>query len=105
MERTWMRRDILAGGGIALAARLAGADAPLYAYVGCFTTAERHGRGDGIHVYRMDPGSGAWTHVQRMGDLVNPSFLALSRDRRFLYSAHGDESYASVFTVDRASGQ
>ena len=47
--------------------------APLYAYVGCYTTAQRSARGDGIHVYRIDRQTGAWTHVQRVGDLVNPS--------------------------------
>src|SRR5262249_33299765 len=65
--------------------------AGLFAYVGSFTTAQRKARGDGIHVYRVDPASGAWTHVQHVGDLTNPSFLALSPDQRFLYSVHGDE--------------
>ena len=106
MDRTHIRRRTILGGGIALAAGLpARAAAPVHAYVGCFTTAERHGRGDGIHVYRMDPASGTWTHVQRLGDLVNPSFLALSRDHRFLYSVHGDQTYATAFTVDRDSGR
>src|ERR1700720_801969 len=62
----------------------------MYAYVGSFTTAQRNARGDGIHVYRVDPTTGDWTHVQHIGDLVNPSFLALSPDQRFLYSVHGD---------------
>jgi 6-phosphogluconolactonase len=77
---------------------------PLYAYVGCYTTEQRHGRGDGIHVYRVDPASGVWTHVQRLGDLVNPSFLVASRDGRFLYSVHGDESYATAFAIDPQTG-
>lgn len=77
----------------------------VFAYVGCFTTAQRYARGDGIHVYRVDPETGAWTHVQHIGDLVNPSFLAFSRDRRLLYSAHGDETYATAFSVDRQTGK
>ena len=79
--------------------------AAVYAYVGCCTTAERHGRGDGIHVYRMDPETGAWSHVQHLGNLVNPSFLVLSRDERFLYSVHGDLKYATSFSVDKGSGR
>jgi len=59
--------------------------AGLFAYVGSFTTAQRKARGDGIHVYRVDPASGAWTHVQHIGDLINPSFLALSPDQPVLY--------------------
>src|SRR6266851_192049 len=77
----------------------------MYAYVGSFTTAQRKARGDGIHVYRADPATGAWTHVQHIGDLVNPSYLALSRDQRFLYSVHGDEDYATAFALDPATGQ
>src|ERR1700704_4281306 len=71
--------------------------AAVYAYVGCFTTAQRNGRGDGIHVCRVDPETGAWSHIQRLGNLVNPSFLVLGRDQRFLYSVHGDEKYATSF--------
>ena len=81
--------------------RAAGAS---YAYVGCYTTAERYARGDGIRVYRVDSQTGAWTSVQHLGNLVNPSFLVLSRDQRYLYSVHGDETYASSFSVDSQSG-
>jgi 6-phosphogluconolactonase len=77
----------------------------MFAYVGSFTTAQRKARGDGIHVYRVDPATGAWTHVQHVGDLVNPSYLALSRDQRVLYSVHGDGDYASAFALDPKSGQ
>jgi 6-phosphogluconolactonase (cycloisomerase 2 family) len=76
----------------------------LYAYVGCYTTLQRSARGDGIHVYRIDPRTAAWTHVQRVGDLVNPSYLAMAADQRHLYSVHGDETYATAFSVDRATG-
>jgi 6-phosphogluconolactonase (cycloisomerase 2 family) len=59
---------------------------------------------DGIDVYRVDPATGAWTHVQHVGDLTNPSFLAVGPDRRCLYSVHGDEDYATAFALDRATG-
>ncbi len=77
----------------------------MFAYVGSFTTAERKARGDGIHVYRVDPATGAWTHVQHVGDLVNPSYLALSRDQRVLYSVHGDSDFATAFELDPKSGE
>jgi 6-phosphogluconolactonase len=76
----------------------------VFAYAGCYTTAQRHAHGDGIHVYRMDRQTGAWTHIQHVGNLVNPSFLIVSRDQRFLYSVHGDEAYATAFAVDAGSG-
>jgi 6-phosphogluconolactonase len=77
----------------------------MFAYVGSFTTAQRKARGDGIHVYQADPATGAWTHIQHVGDLTNPSYLVVSRDQRFLYSVHGDEDYATAFALDPATGQ
>jgi 6-phosphogluconolactonase (cycloisomerase 2 family) len=98
----------LRGGAALGVARLAAqpnrAAGALYAYVGCYTTARRYARGDGIHVYRVEPATGAWTHVQHVGNLVNPSFLVLRRDQRYLYAVHGDESYATSFSVDRNTG-
>jgi 6-phosphogluconolactonase (cycloisomerase 2 family) len=76
----------------------------MYAYVGSFTTARRKARGDGINVYRVEAASGAWTHVQHVGGLENPSYLALSPDQSFLYSVHGDGDHASAFALDPASG-
>ncbi len=77
----------------------------MYAYVGSYTTAERQARGNGINVYRMDAESGAWSHVQTVGELVNPSFLATGRGGRFLYSVHGDRDEINAFAVDGASGR
>jgi 6-phosphogluconolactonase len=104
------RRQTLAAGGALLAAPAlaqpaAQAGRPLYAYVGSFTTAQRKARGDGINVFRMDPATGALTHIQQVGDLVNPSFLVLSKDQRVLYSVHGDESVATAFSVDAETGK
>jgi 6-phosphogluconolactonase len=114
------RRTLLRGGMALGIAQLAGpsraeqtpaavphpnhAAGALYAYVGCYTTARRYARGDGIHVYRVEPETGVWTHVQQVGNLVNPSFLALRRDQRYLYAVHGDESFATSFSVDRNTG-
>ena len=85
-------------------AQQAGNPRDVYAYAGCFTTVQRYARGDGIHVHRLDLQTGAWTHVQFLGNLVNPSFLVISRDQRRLYSVHGDETYATAFSVDRDTG-
>jgi 6-phosphogluconolactonase len=87
------------------AAQTSPGTASMYAYVGSFTTAQRKARGDGIHVYRADPATGAWTHVQHVGDLVNPSYLVLSHDQHVLYSVHGDEAYATAFALDSKTGE
>lgn len=77
----------------------------MFAYVGSRTTTERNARGRGIGVYRIDAPDGAWTQVQMVGDLVNPSFLAFDRSGDRLYAVHGDQSEVSAFAVDRASGR
>lgn len=76
----------------------------MFAYIGSRTTRERQARGAGISVVRVNEGSGALTLVQVVGDLVNPSYLALSASGSQLYTVHGDQSEVSAFQVDRESG-
>jgi L-alanine-DL-glutamate epimerase-like enolase superfamily enzyme len=38
-------------------------DRELIVYVGCYTTADRKGHGEGISAYRMDPDSGEWQSI------------------------------------------
>jgi 6-phosphogluconolactonase len=78
---------------------------PMFAYVGSRTTRERNARGEGITVFRVDPLSGALVFVQLVPDLVNPSYLALSRGGEQLYTVHGDAFEVSAFKVDRQSGR
>ncbi|HEY5624071.1 MAG TPA: lactonase family protein [Gammaproteobacteria bacterium] len=91
--------------------RLASAQQPgdragsLFAYVGCYTSEGRGGQGEGINVYRIDPDTGNWGHVQLVADIENPSFLARDSESRFLYSVHGDLPYATAFAIDAASGR
>jgi 6-phosphogluconolactonase (cycloisomerase 2 family) len=77
----------------------------MLAYVGGNTSKDRNGRGDGINVYRVDKVSGAWSHVQHLGDLVNPSWLALDRRRPVLYSAHGEGHEATAYAIEPATGR
>jgi 6-phosphogluconolactonase (cycloisomerase 2 family) len=102
------RRAWLGGAAVLAAGARAQSGRPnqaRFAYVGCYTTAQRYARGDGIHVYRIDPATGGWTPVQTVGGLVNPSFLLASREERFLYSVHGDETYATAFAIDSSTGK
>src|SRR5262245_16477734 len=77
----------------------------MFAYVGCYTSKERNGNGEGVGVYRIDPASGVWTSIQVVKDLVNPSWLTLDGQQRFLYAAHGDGAEATAFAIDRESGR
>jgi hypothetical protein len=69
----------------------------MFAYVGGYTTPDRDGRGDGIHVFRIDAVSGRWQHIQHVGGLENPSLFTLTRDGTRLYSVHGGRTLVSAF--------
>lgn len=77
----------------------------LFAYVGCYTTPERNGRGKGLNVYRVDRQSGGFRHVQLLEGLENPSFLVIDRAGRHLYSVHGDRSEVTACDIDPATGR
>src|SRR6266705_1029367 len=107
------RREFLAGTAGVMAAMVTGGCAsmagsqpfPKFAYVGCYTSQQRRGRGEGITVQRIDAASGAWTQRQLVKTADNPSWLTLDRTRRFLYAAHGDGEVVTAFRVDEATGQ
>ncbi len=68
----------------------------MFVYVGCYTTPDRAGTGEGITVYRMNDRSGVWEHVQLLTGVANPSFLALDPARRFLYCVHGGNDFSAI---------
>jgi 6-phosphogluconolactonase (cycloisomerase 2 family) len=79
---------------------------PIFAYVGSRTTKERNARGEGINVYRVDPMTGAWTHVQLLKTpQENASFLTFDRSGNYLYSVHGDFSEVSSYKIDKQTGK
>src|SRR6516162_1220829 len=81
----------------------ANGETALIAYVGAFTMPERKGHGGGISVFRVDRASGAWSREQVL-EIVNPSFLALDRTQRFLYSVHADLDEVSAYAIDKQNG-
>ena len=111
-RRTFLLRAAgatLAAGGLTAAAKQAFAQeskgaVPLFAYIGCFTTERRRAKGKGISVYRIDPG-GAWTLLQMLETVPNPQFIAFDRQKRFLYSVHGDGTEVSAYAIDMPSGR
>ena len=80
----------------------------LLLYVGTYTT----GKSEGIYLYRLRLSSGELKHVATAKGVVNPSFLALSPNRRYLYAVNevgdfeGKKSGAvSAFAVDQRTGE
>jgi 6-phosphogluconolactonase len=77
---------------------------PRFMYVGSFTGAGR-GHGEGLSVFRRTGESDPWTRTQLLDKVADPSFVIVDRRGQFLYSAHGDGTHATVYRIDRRTGQ
>ncbi|MGE5193494.1 MAG: lactonase family protein, partial [Deltaproteobacteria bacterium] len=67
-------------------ARTTNADEPLV-----FVSAFAAGDAGAIHAFQLDANTGALKAVHRTTGVEHPFFLALSRNRRFLYSIHAKQ--------------
>ena len=79
----------------------------LLVYVGTYTS----GKSEGIYLYRLNLASGELKPVATTKGVVNPSFLALAPNRRYLYAVSEVEDFAgsksgavSAFAVDQRTG-
>jgi 6-phosphogluconolactonase len=74
-----------------------------YVFVGTYTK----GKSEGIYVYRFDSANGTLTKVSSVKS-ENPSYLALSKDKKFLYAANengNNKGAVTAFSFDAASGK
>jgi len=105
------------------AARAQGGD--YFMYVGTYTGfkwvhhSRPYGRGEshsqGIYVSRFRATTGEFSEPVLAAEMINPSFLTVSPDHRFLYAVSEDplsvgppldhSSYVSAFAIDSASGK
>lgn len=72
-------------------------------YIGTYTN---NGKSKGIYAYRFDSGTGKLAELGLAAETVNPSFLALHPNSRFLYSV--TEAYdgsVSAFAIDKQTGK
>ncbi|MGB8581405.1 MAG: lactonase family protein [Candidatus Sulfotelmatobacter sp.] len=79
-------------------------------YVGTYT--QEGSTSKGIYAYRYDPGSAKVTSIGLAVQTINPSFLAVHPNRRFLYAVNevgdykGQKSGAvSAFAIDSGTGK
>lgn len=70
-----------------------------YAYVGCRTTRERNARGNGLKVYEISEQTGDWKEIQCLETEPNPSYQVVDRERKYLYSVHGDITRVSSYAI------
>src|SRR4030081_954339 len=94
----------------AAAADPAPANGKYFVYVGTYT--EEGSKSKGIYAYRFDPAAKEITAIGLVAETINPSFVALHPNRRFLYAVNevgkykGQSSGAiSAFAIDRVTGK
>jgi len=65
------------------------------------------GKSEGIYVYDFNTATAAFKPVSVEKNTINPSYLALTADRKFVYAVNedGDKSMASAFSFDAATGK
>src|SRR5699024_1436691 len=75
-----------------------------YLFVGTYTSEAS----EGIYDYKFDAETGETEYQRKAEGIVNPSYLALSPDKKYLYAVNeiGDTEKASVssFSIDKDSG-
>ncbi|QDU56914.1 lactonase family protein [Aeoliella mucimassa] len=104
-----------------VASSFAGAEEPLYAYVGTFSSPLHdplptqvdlpEGNGRGIHIFRVDRSTGGLTAVGECRLGTSPSHVAINSAGTRLYTANetdhvGEQQHGTVsaFAIDRADG-
>lgn len=77
-----------------------------YLFAGTYTDSKP---GKGIYVYRMNPGTGALTPVSTGDNIINPSFLTISPNGKYLYACTDTKTAVagsiSSFVIDSVSGK
>ncbi len=79
-----------------------------FVYVGTYT----RGESEGIYAYRFDAAAGKLTSVGLVGEIPEPSFLAVHPNTDYLYAVSETENYddegsgsVSAFRIDKATGK
>ncbi|MGA6983851.1 MAG: lactonase family protein [Candidatus Sulfotelmatobacter sp.] len=79
-------------------------------YVGTYTVSDSTSKG--IYAYRFDPRNGQVTALGLAAQTVNPSFLTVASNHRFLYAVNETGDYngqksgtVSAFSIDQATGK
>src|SRR4030088_2290268 len=75
----------------AAAADSAPAKGKYFVYIGTYT--EEGSKSKGIYAYRFDPATKELTAIGLVAETINPSFLAVHPNHRFLYAVNEVSKY------------
>lgn len=84
------------------------ADNPVYVFIGTYTQKEPHvdGKAEGFYIYEMNLTSGELTHFATSPFLINPSYLAVSPEGKYVYAVNETgEGKISAYKVDKEKKQ
>jgi 6-phosphogluconolactonase len=110
MDNQLTRREFVGAatmGMTGLAARGAQPARDFLLYVGTYTK----GKSEGIYIFRMNAATGELKPVATVRDVSNPSFLAISPNRKFLYAVNESGEFmgkkgggVTAFAIDQKTG-
>jgi 6-phosphogluconolactonase len=116
INRKFTRRDFFEIGGIAafglIAARQSSSQSKktskeMLLYVGTYTTSGS----EGIYIFTLNTITGQLNKIHTIKDVVEPSFLAIGKSRKYLYAVNETETYegkqsgaVSAFAIDQKTG-
>ncbi|MBX3010961.1 MAG: lactonase family protein [Caldilineaceae bacterium] len=89
-------------------------DGAMYLYVGTYTRSLPHvqAKSEGIYLLKLDPTTGALSHVNKITGVDNPSYLTLHPNGKYLYAVNEvgdfggkDSGAVSAFAIDATTGQ
>lgn len=74
-----------------------------YLFVGTYTQEDK----SGIHTYQFNESNGVLQHLSKTENIANPSYLAFSKNKKFIYSVNEDAPQTggvSAFSINTKTG-
>ena len=78
----------------------------MYAFVGCYSTADRNGHGTGISTYHMDSTTGAWELRTVLEGITNPSqnIMAGAKYLKYLTDRFNGDQQKAIAAYNAGEG-
>ncbi len=80
-------------------------------YIGTYTSGKGKSKSDGIYIYKLNLESGELSPHKTVENVVEPSYLAIDKKKKYLYAVNETETYegkksgaVSAFAIDKKTG-
>ena len=102
-----MMRYLLTIALIAVVMNVSAQNPIFYLLIGTYTKAPS--KSEGIYVYKFNPNKAEATFISKATGIVNPSYLAITKDQKYVYAVNETESDnggdVSAFSFDKQKGE